>query len=1009
MAGNQKDVKIVVGVKNDTQRGLNDAKSALNAFASAQQRAANRRAEIGAAREATAAYQANAKAVRDLAAQVNATSRPRKALKADFEAAKEAARQSKAEMDRLNGALRGVGGSARGSFAAFEASVRSLNDQSNAAARADGNLENLNAELPRMAAANNQATRAINANAAAMRNQAGAASTADKIVGAYASRQGRGPLGLRPYELTNLGYQVNDLITQIASGTSPMQAFAQQSGQIIQIFPKMISGLLRFFPLIAAAAAAIGTFVAAMTRLGNLKDTQQQFSSQLAATAESAAYSAAELAKTAQELDEYSGSLKEARASIAAFIKESVDPSYITEFGEAARDMAKVFGVEIPDASEKVAEAFTGNYDSIKELDDAFNFLSVAERKHIRELFESGKASEARTEAFEIFARKMDEGAGKMNGPWSQAIDNVGNAWRGFLDWLGNTSFIQGAISLVDGLARKVQWLTSLLPGANGAADAQASLNDVNRQLGNFRSARTGQMRTPGEMSAGELSVYNGLLREKAALTRRIAEAQNAADPRNATDPRAQKEDEDAAIERQKELQTKLNALARQRAQEIARQREAQQDFLTDLQAESDEREFQISLLGQTEREQAVLTALREAEIDGQKVGLTLSEDQLKAIRASVAALYDAEAAHDAALKVDQLRLDLAKERGQIESQDAYVSRRMAELGIEAVTELDEATGDYVIRLSEAGKQASALLIEEYKLMAAAKEREALEKTANDQLKLRESLMESIKFYQEQGDDTRANALKLQLDGMNTSLLAAVGNLIDYFAQFQTPEAQAALDYWTRMRDQIAQVDQKVIVTGKDINEGIANIGVSAFDRLAEAVANGEDAWGAFIDGFRQAASEFLRQIAQMIIQQAILNALGGGPTGGGGAGGGIAGFINGLFRHNGGLVGTGGGFKQVSPAAFAGAYRYHSGGIAGLKPDEVGAVLKKGEEVLTDQDPRHRANGGLSEQKVDIKNINLFDPVEAMRLALADTVGQKVFLNFVRNNQRAFGAAANG
>jgi len=63
---------------------------------------------------------------------------------------------------------------------------------------------------------------------------------------------------------------------------------------------------------------------------------------------------------------------------------------------------------------------------------------------------------------------------------------------------------------------------------------------------------------------------------------------------------------------------------------------------------------------------------------------------------------------------------------------------------------------------------------------------------------------------------------------------------------------------------------------------------------------------------------------------------------------------------HVGGVVGDP--FKQttaVDPAVFAGAPRYHVGGIAGLKPGEVPAVLMRGEEVLTADDPRHIANLG--------------------------------------------------
>lgn len=91
----------------------------------------------------------------------------------------------------------------------------------------------------------------------------------------------------------------------------------------------------------------------------------------------------------------------------------------------------------------------------------------------------------------------------------------------------------------------------------------------------------------------------------------------------------------------------------------------------------------------------------------------------------------------------------------------------------------------------------------------------------------------------------------------------------------------------------------------------------------------------------------------------AIVAAIGASALGGAGAGalgslGGFgtgAGFGNldlGLFLHQGGIAGLDGK-----------ATRYHSGGVAGLAPDEVPAILRRGEEVLTRRDPRHRANSG--------------------------------------------------
>jgi hypothetical protein len=75
-----------------------------------------------------------------------------------------------------------------------------------------------------------------------------------------------------------------------------------------------------------------------------------------------------------------------------------------------------------------------------------------------------------------------------------------------------------------------------------------------------------------------------------------------------------------------------------------------------------------------------------------------------------------------------------------------------------------------------------------------------------------------------------------------------------------------------------------------------------------------------------------------------------------GSGGGGWTSMLAGLF-HSGGVVGSN-------------AMRYHTGGIAGLQPDEVPAILRRGEEVLTEDNPRHRDNansGGVASVTVNV------------------------------------------
>lgn len=985
MANNQKDVKIAITAENRTQRGVTEAKTALDRFAQAQQNTAKYRGLIDQQRATAAAAKAAAVEIRK--AGLAASNEQVKG----FRAATAEARKASAALDQYRRTAAGVSTSGpRGSFAAFDQMASGVR-------QADVAVEALAADLPRLAAAQERVVGATNRATAALRNQAKQGDLASRITGAAATRNQRGPLGLRPYELQNLGYQVNDLVTQIASGTPVMQAFAQQGGQIAQIFPGAIAGIVRFIPLVGGLVAVLGTAYAAFKRIADLKGSQDQFATSLIATGDAGAYNAEGLALTARALDEYSGSLDEARDSVKAFMAEGVDESYFDDFGKAARNAAKVLGLEIPDASKKVATAFTGTYDDVKELDDAFQFLTVAERKQIREMFESGKAAEARTEAFRIFDERMQAGADKMNGPWSQAVNNIANAWRGFLDWLGSTAFIQGAIRLVDDLARKIQWLTSLLPGANGAAGAATRITEIDTQIQNLSSG-TGNSRLRDNL-------IRNLLAERSRLAAQVAAAQETA---NAADPRAnngvnQKQDEDAALERQAKLQERLNALAKQRAEELARQRERQAEFLEDLQAESDEREFQIDLLDQSERQQAILTALREAQTSAEDVGLTLTTDQLAAIRQSVAALYDAEAAAEGRLKVDQLALEVAKERGEIETRDAYISRMAREAGFAHIVEMNEATGELVSTMTAEEQAYRRLLGQQYDAAEAVRQREAAEKAVNDQMALRTSLMESIEFYEGEGEDVKAAALREQLIGVNAELLKAIDSQIALLSTFTGPEFETALANLRRMRDQIAATGQQGVVTGQQINEGIAGVGVSAFDGLAKAIAEGTNAWDGFRDAFLQAASDFLREIARMILQQAILNALGGGSgSPNGGVGGGIAGFINGLFRHDGGMVGSGGGFRPAPAAAFnAQTLRYHVGGVAGLKPGEIPAVLKRGEVVDPGDGSVAGQVFGSGQAPVNLKNVNLFNPAELLSAALADEDGQKVLVNFIGDNSR--------
>lgn len=173
--------------------------------------------------------------------------------------------------------------------------------------------------------------------------------------------------------------------------------------------------------------------------------------------------------------------------------------------------------------------------------------------------------------------------------------------------------------------------------------------------------------------------------------------------------------------------------------------------------------------------------------------------------------------------------------------------------------------------------------------------------------------------------------------------------------------------------------------------------------RFRDAFASGmTDAISDFVrgvssagDALRKFFADFLRMIAEAIIQQQIFNAL-QGDGGGGGIINAIANFAVGT-NHGGGMAGTGP-KRTINPLALLGGVpTFHGGGLVG--GDEVLSLLRRDEEVLTRNDPRHARNGGGAAKPV-VRVYNFFDRDEFLR-AVADTpAGDEFVVNTINRNK---------
>lgn len=166
------------------------------------------------------------------------------------------------------------------------------------------------------------------------------------------------------------------------------------------------------------------------------------------------------------------------------------------------------------------------------------------------------------------------------------------------------------------------------------------------------------------------------------------------------------------------------------------------------------------------------------------------------------------------------------------------------------------------------------------------------------------------------------------------------------------------------------------------------------FTDLASGTKSAGDALKDFVRGFVQSMAQIAaRALATYLVLQlldAIYPGLGKAAAAGMSAG----------VKHSGGVVGQGGTVRRVNPMLFAGAPRYHSGGVVGLKPDERPAILQTGEEVLARNDPRNVMNGGGGQgsQGQGVRVVNVLDP-SLVSGYLESAAGERAVLNVIGKN----------
>ena len=295
------------------------------------------------------------------------------------------------------------------------------------------------------------------------------------------------------------------------------------------------------------------------------------------------------------------------------------------------------------------------------------------------------------------------------------------------------------------------------------------------------------------------------------------------------------------------------------------------------------------------------------------------------------------------------------------------------------------------------------------------------EQQINDLISLRTQLLQNVETQRKTGGITNKEA-KDQVAAIDANYVpqiqAATQATMDLAAANQAAFGnQVAFDTFMAKLQAIPgslkQVKTELIST-QQVNEKLASGMTDVFSEMGTKMKEGQSAISAFGDSFTNMALRFLQQIAQMILQQIILNALMGSPIGGaisglanslGGVGGGSGGGMSSVQasqRHSGGMAGMTGVTRQAMPAWFNNAPSYGGQGVIGLKSNEYPTILKKNEEVLTENDPRNALNGGGEgggQAGGNTNVINVFDQQALVEAALSSPAGDKLIINRIKSN----------
>ena len=322
------------------------------------------------------------------------------------------------------------------------------------------------------------------------------AQTTDKVAGSTK---------LAAWQVQNLSYQVQDFVTQVASGQGIFRPFMQQAPQAAEAVGGFGAALRMIVSptgvAVAGVAALAGAMALVVTRAVSLNNQLKTLSSNATAFGNSSL--------TGTYARDFSNSMADnspwfsrSQAQDATKYLQQVQAlagDTLRGIKSVASDFSHVTGQELAAGTKALADAFAKGYEGVKALDEQYNFLTADQLKAIRGFYQHGQAADGARLAMEAFTKQMREAADLSKGAGTDNFGTMVKAWQTALDTWAQSDAVQTALKLM-------QWagegFTILGGGKIGAP--------VDPELDALSKIQQAQDRLDKAKSGGGWSLMNG-------------------------------------------------------------------------------------------------------------------------------------------------------------------------------------------------------------------------------------------------------------------------------------------------------------------------------------------------------------------------------------------------------------------------------------------------------------------------------------------------------------------